>query len=181
MAQANIPYHHVKMNEDVFYHWIHTPMIITTKNAGGADIDTDGKLLFASTGTEIAFTSFFIREDWNVGSSVEPHLRWSKTTDASGDVVWQIRHRHVITGEVPEAFGSWTDVTSRTGTVDATQKIFVDHFPVVETTTTAAEEEIQIDIRRKHDDADDDYGADAKLWSFSMHFQVFGPGVINEP
>ena len=179
MALANIKYHHIRMDPDLFYHYRHVPMEVKTKVSGGADVGANGLLLFASTGTEVAFAQFFIPEMWADGTGIMPHINWSKTSDASGDVVFQIRHRHIRPAEVPGSFGDWTDVSSSDSTIDATQKIIDDRFPIIQVPATVFGEQIQFEIRRKHDDADDDYGADAILWAFGVHLQVQGPGEIN--
>jgi len=181
MAMKDIQYHHVQMDEDTFYHYRHINMEVKTKVSGGADVGVDGLMLFASTGTEIAFASLFIPDMYLAGSVITPHLEWGKTTDAAGDVVWQIRHRHIIPQEVPLAMGEWTDITHRHGTLASTQVVLIDQFPNVAASTSDHGAMIQFDIRRKHDDADDDYGADAKLWAFAAAIRVSRPGQINNP
>lgn len=160
-------------------------MEIKTKVSGGPDVGPNGLMLFASTGTETAFAQLFVPEMWSHGTPVKPHISWQKTTNAAGGVVFQLRHRHLISNEVPGDFGDWIVANATEGTVDSTQKIIIQHFPDIALehgaeNTELIHEQVQFEIRRVPSETLDTYGADVRLLSLGVHFQVQWPGSINE-
>ena len=180
MAMTSIQIHHVQMDEDLFYHWEDLRTPATNLKQGGADTDTDGSLLFSHSTTENTYAILQMSHGWVEGSSIEPHLHWSKTTDASGDVVWQIRYRVFSLNELIPEWSGWLDIESREGTLASDQRHILDDFPAITMSGDTFSCMLSFHIRRKHDDTDDDYAADAKLWEFDIHYQIDTPGTIEE-
>lgn len=145
------------------------------------DADEDGGLLFDDVAVEQIGQVFQIQHDWagNVdadgdGVELRYHVHWSKTTDAVGDVEWEMRYRVFSAGVVPPAWSSWTAADSRSSTVDATQKQLIDGFPAIDISGQSVSAIISIQMRRNTAATDDTYGDDAKLWSADCHYLVDG-------
>jgi len=180
MAMTSIQIHHVQMDEDLFYHWDDLRTPATNLPSGGADRDSDGALLFATGSTENTYAILQMPHTWLEGSSIRPHVHWSKTSDAAGDVVWQLRYRFFNTDDVIPDWSGYLDIDDRGGTLSSDQRMYIDFFPLISMANRTFSEMMSFHIRRKHDDADDDYGADAKLWEFDVHYQADTPGSIEE-
>ena len=176
----SIDIHHVRMDPDYYYHWDDLRTPATNLKQGGADPDTDGGLLFATGSTENTYAIMQMPHSWLVGTDIRPHVHWSKTTDASGDVVWQIRYRVWSPSNVAPSWSSYIDINERLGTLSSDQRQLLDLFPFIDMEGQSISCMLSFHIRRKHDDADDDYAADAKLWEFDVHYQIDTPGSIEE-
>jgi hypothetical protein len=166
------------MDPDLFYHWDDLRTPATNLKQGGADADTDGSLLFSSSVTENTYAILQMPHAWTEGGDITPHLHWSKTTDASGDVVWQIRYRLFNVNDVIPAWSDYLDISSRVGTLSDDQRMLIDLFSAIDMSDRTYSEMLSFHIRRKQDDTDDDYGADARLWEFDIHHQIDTPGSI---
>jgi hypothetical protein len=144
--------------------------------ASDPDIDpTDGTLLFDSSTEEVMALVIQVNHDWAGGVIDEGlqgrlHVHWSKTTDAAGDVEWEMRHRIFSDGDIPPAWSSWAAADTRSGTVDATQKQLIDGFPDIDMSGQEISCILSIQVRRNPAATDDTYGADAKIWSADMHY-----------
>lgn len=146
---------------------------------GDPDTDTDGTLLFDSASVEQISVLYQLPHSWN-STDVRPHLHWSKTTDAAGDVVWQFRYRVFNNGAVAPDWSAWTDASTRSQTIGADQKILIDGFGSVPMAGLRASCMLSIQFRRNTDDAGDTYGADARLWDADVHYRRYGLGSERE-
>jgi hypothetical protein len=147
----------------------------------GADIDsTDSTLLFASNATETAAVILQMPHAWREGSTISPHIHASKTTDAAGEIAWQIRYRVIGIGEVPPDWSDWQDWEVRSEDPGATQTHVLYAFPDITMTGQTLSTIISVQIQRDHDNAADTYEADARLWEFDIHYRSDGLGSIEE-
>jgi hypothetical protein len=144
------------------------------------DIDEDGTLLFDDGGVEQVAIIFQMPHAWKEGSAISPHLHWSKTTDAAGDVEWEYRYRVIGIGEVPPAWSTWTAADSRSAEPGATQAHTLDAFPDIDMTGQTLSSIVSFQIRRNPAAADDNYAADARLWEFDVHYQIDSRGSAEE-
>jgi len=149
--------------------------------AGGMDRAANGDLLASSIITENAYFRFQINHNVLIGGSIEPHIHWRKSTDAAGDVVWQMKWRMLVIGAVATAWSAaWLDVTSRYGTLSADQRHIVDEFAHITPTGAGLSTLIEVEIQRDHDHVDDDYGADAVLMDCDLHVRIDSLGSVQE-
>ena len=141
---------------------------------------TSGLFLFASNGTELIFTLAQMPHSWKEGSEISPHLHWTKTTSASGDVAWRMRYKHAAIGSVIDS--DWTDggliTDSHPNTPD--NDTADEHLKVelgdMDMTGYKISHCILFEISRVGGDASDTYGADARLLEFDIHYQIDSMG-----
>jgi len=146
----------------------------------GADRDTNGDLLFSSVVTENAFFNYQLNHNVKVGAPAVPHIHWRKSTDATGDVVWQIRWRLLVLNAVPTAWSGWLDATGRAGTLSADQRAMIDGFAQLDLSAAGMSSIVEIEVQRLQSDPDDDYGADAVLLDLDLHVQLDALGSTQE-
>jgi hypothetical protein len=147
--------------------------------SGDPDRDTDGSLLFDASSVEQTAIIFQMPHAWD-GDGVRFHCHWQKTTDAAGDVIWQERHRVWNNNAIAPAWSEWAAATSRSQTIASDQTTLIDGFTEIATTGMRGSCMINIQLRRKADDAGDTYGADAKLWEADLHYKAYGLGSEQE-
>ena len=145
--------------------------------ASDPDVEaSSGLLLFAASGTELIYALAQMPHSWDEGSDISPHIHWTKTTSAGGDVAWNLKYKLFPIGGVGDA--DWTDVgiasSPVTGTPDgdtANEHLITawDDIDMTEQTLSCC---ILFEISRLGGDASDTYGADARLLEFDIHYQV---------
>ena len=139
--------------------------------AGAPDTGTQGTfatLLYASTGTEIAYYNLHLPEDWAAGTDITMKVYWAPTTGAAGGVAWEIDWEAVAT-EANEVLGAGS---THIDIHDATQSLAWEALETPVGTIAGAsigtDDVIGICISRDHDDVIDNYGADAAL----IHLEI---------
>ena len=141
--------------------------------ASDPDFDiVNGGWLFDSTSTELIFLMAQIPHAWDVGTPLNPHVHWQKTTDAAGDVFWQLDYKWCPIGEVMDAaFTTLTADTVATGTpdTDTTDKHLITGFTDIAGTGKGISDMLVMKLSRIGGDVDDTYGADARLLEFDIH------------
>lgn len=153
----------------------------TAINPPGAASDPDrestsGLLLFSASGTELVFIFMQMPHSWVEGSEISPHVHWTKTTSASGDVAWRLRYKHFPIGEVGDS--SWTDMGIVSDTVggtpdnDTANEHLISSFGDIDMTGKGLSDCILYELSRVGGDSADTYGADARLLEFDVHFQM---------
>lgn len=154
----------------------------TTINPPGQASDPDreaatGLLLFAAGGTELIYLALQLSHGWAEGTNVKPHVHWTKTTSAGGDVLW--RCEYDIAGPGDTFAGSWTLLADQTSTVSGTPdndtawEHLISTFGELDMSAFSGDTSVQLlfKISRIGGDAADTYGADARLIEFDVHFQ----------
>lgn len=149
-------------------------------NSGDPDVDTDGTLLFDATTAEQVALIFQMPHAWKHGTGVRVHVHWSKSTDAVGDVEWEMNYRTIANGSVPGAWSGWAAATARSQTIAADQAVIIDAFTEVDMSGLIGSDMLHVLIRRNPDATDDTYAADAVLFDVDCHYRVFGLGSENE-
>lgn len=147
--------------------------------SGDPDVDTDGTLLFDSTTAEQVAIIFQMPHAWDT-TPIKPHVHWSKTTDAAGDVEWEFRYRIFNNNSIPGAWSEWAAATSRSQTIASDQTCLVDGFGEVDMAGKRGSCLISMQIRRNPDATDDTYAADVRLWEADIHYQAYGLGSEQE-
>ena len=186
-AQLNPPVNDTWLNvfrdQQVTY-WDDLRFPATAVNPPGAvsdpDVDTDnGTFLFSATTTERIALIAQMPHGWLEGSLISPHVHWSKTTSASGDVAWQIEYQ--IAGVNAVFPGSWTseivyNTVAGTPDTDTVDKHLISSFTDIDMTGELLSTVILFRISRIGGDSGDTYGADARLYEFDVHYQIDGVG-----
>jgi len=165
----------------------------TALNPPGQASDPDreadtGLLLFDAGGTELIYTLMQMPHAWKEGSDISPHVHWTKTTSAAGDVAWRLRYQILPIGAVgPDSWSDGGTVTSPvTGTPDndtAWEHLltsFADIDMTDGTSNYSLSTCILFEIARIGGDASDTYGADARLLEFDVHYQIDSLGSEEE-
>ncbi len=154
---------------------------------GVADPDvesTTGLLLFASNATETIAGVAQLPHGWKQGSTLKPHVHWTRTTSASGGVQWVLDYELVNNGATAAfTYGS----RAETGTVvagtpdnDTANECLISALGDITTTGIKISGLLLWKLYRDHDHANDTYGADARLIEFDIHYQIDAHGSEQE-
>jgi hypothetical protein len=157
-------------------------------NPPGAESDpdldaTDGCYLFDAGGTEILFFQVQMPHHWLLESEIKPHVHWTKTTSASGNVAWKCRYQIAKLGN---AFsGTWTDLSEKTTSAITDNDTANEHLltglgTIDMSGADSVSSMIKIEISRIGASEGDTYGADAKLLEFDIHYQIDSAGSETE-
>lgn len=169
-------------------YWTDLKAPATAINPPGAASDPDveattGLLLFDSGGTELIYTALQMPHEWVEGSFIVPHVHWTKTSSAAGNVVWQLRYRYANAGEV---FTGWSAALQQSSVVAGTPdnntdwEHLISSFGSVEIPTGLISMMLIVEIARIGGDAADTYAADARLLEFDIHYQLNAPGSVEQ-
>jgi hypothetical protein len=142
--------------------------------------DYPGTLLFVHNATKLIAGVAQLPHAWVEGSAIRPHVHWSKTTSASGGVVWQFCYAIGAIGGTFGTYSEWADGTPAVADGDTAHLHALDSFPEVAMPNCKGSAMVAWQIRRKHDATGDDYGAAARLWEFDFHYRVYGLGSEQE-
>lgn len=140
--------------------------------SGDPDRATDGTLLYDAASAEQSSIIYQLPHSWEAGTGLRFHLHWSKTTDAAGDVAWQMRYRLFNNGEISPAWSAWIDADNRSKEPGSTQTVVIDAFPELDMTGKRASCMASIQFRRNATAAADTYAADARLWDADCHYRI---------
>jgi len=169
-------------------HWDDLQVPATGLRVAGAvsppDVDNNyaGTLLFASNATEAVGLTVQLPHGYKEGSLLKPHVHWTKTTSELGGVYWEMDYKWARIGEVIEA--NWTTIGSSdvsnepyAGEDTATADLhLITGLGDIDGTGSQISDMLLIVIKRIHDNAEDTYGADARLLEFDIHYQSDDPG-----
>ena len=153
----------------------------TAINPPGQASDPDveaasGLLLFDAGSTELIYAMAQMPHSWAEGSTISPHVHWTKTTSASGDVAWQVRYKLFPIGEVGDA--NWTDggiaSTAVDGTTDSdtANQHLISAWDDIDMTGQTLSCCVLFEVSRVGGNAADTYGADARLLEFDVHYEI---------
>ncbi len=145
----------------------------------GTQEDT-GLLLFDGVDTnETIAGAAEMPHAWKAATVVKPHVHWSKTTDAAGDVVWFFRYR---TWGKDGLVSAWSSPVAGTDvfTVGADQKQYLATFGDIDMAGLVLSDAIHWQMGRLPGDAGDTYEADALLHFVDFHYQIDSNGSRQE-
>jgi hypothetical protein len=131
---------------------------------------------FDGTGpTNQAYASIELLHDYKEGTDIYPHLHWTPTTAAAGNVKWQLEYNVVSPGDAIS--GSTTiSVVTAAGGIKLTNSEFS---PAISGTNRKVGDQIMFRLFRNSSDGDDTYADPAGLVSFGVHYQVDDIGSKN--
>jgi hypothetical protein len=144
------------------------------------DTTFGGSLLFAHNAENIVAGIAQMPHAWLRGSEIHPHVHWSKSTSAAGGVVWEFAYSISDIGGTFGAYSDWAAATDKVPDSDTAHKHALAAFPAIDMSAFKESTCIAWKVRRNPDATADDYGADARLWEFDIHYQVAKFGTVNE-
>ena len=153
--------------------------------ASDPDVEAStGILLFDSAGTELVYGVAQMPHTWVEATIVRPHIHWTKTTSAAGDVLWQLDYEwknvgETFDGDYPNQL-QVTETASGTPDTDTAWKHLISPFGPVEMADLRISCMMLWRLSRIGGDAADTYGADARLLEFDVHFQADNLGSLQE-
>lgn len=137
---------------------------------------TDGSLTFATSNAVCIW--FQLPHSWKEGTSIHPHLHWSKSSSASGTVKWQMKYKWANRGDAFPAFSDLVDGTEEVANANTANKHSVFNFPIIIGTGKTISSMICIYLIRTA--SGDTYGADANLYEFDIHYEIDSVGSRSE-
>lgn len=130
---------------------------------------SDGRLVFSGTIDNVIAVQAQLPHGWTEGSSIIPHLHWSPTTSAAGNVRWRLQWKIANRGD---AFpGSWSTETITTATSETAEMHEMDNFSSISMTGKTISCMILFLLTRlAGSDTLDTYAASVKLAEFDIHY-----------
>ena len=162
--------------------------VYTALPGTAADPDWDtaiGGWLFAGTGVttqELPPLIFQLNHQWAEGTPLHPHIHWTKTTSAAGDVEWIMSYKWMRIGEVPDDWVTLyaSEVVAGTPDTDTADKHLLSDFEPIDTTGAQVSDFIIVKISRDPTATNDTYEDDARYLEFDFHFTNDGRGSSEE-
>lgn len=130
---------------------------------------------FDGTGARVEEVHFMIQlpHSYKEGSDIYPHVHWTPTTAAAGNVVWQLEYSWA---SIDGTFGATTTIASTAKATGATawahrMSVFsaIDGDPGAVNYTISSM--LVCRLFRDGNHADDSYAADVSLLEFDIHFE----------
>lgn len=141
------------------------------------DIEAEtGLFLFSSSLAEVIAGVAQFPHAWWEGTAVVPHVHWHKSTSASGDVVWEFRHRWANNGDVYPDWSDWIQSTELVSAGDVAETAGIAGFGYLTDTTKKISSMMLFEVRRNPAATGDTYGADAVMTEFDIHYMTDFPG-----
>ncbi len=139
-----------------------------------------GFYLFSGSVDNSVYGSIHLPASLDLNGDYIPAVKWTKTSSAAGDVVWQLESRVVRPGEVLGSYGSAQFATESENfkNDDTDSKYAISLFPTkdidegVEDVNQSEGEIVSFILSRQPGDAGDTYGANARLLAFGLYVQV---------
>lgn len=140
------------------------------------NVDTfPGTLLFSNTTDSIICGVAQLPHEIYLGDNAElrPHIHWSKTSSASGVVIWEFTYRWIgNVGEDAEAWSAADNGTNAVGDADTADRHALTAFSAIPLTGKRESAMLAFRLyRRAGTDANDTYGANARLFELDFHYQ----------
>lgn len=140
-----------------------------------------GCLLFDAAGVEVVVLQAQLPHSWKLGTPLVPHVHWTKTSDAAGDVVWRLQYKWFGINAVGDA--EWTTLTASTPVestpdTDEADKHLITAFDEIPTAGKKISDMLILNLARLGDDVADTYNADAQLLEFDIHYVLDSLGSI---
>jgi hypothetical protein len=138
-----------------------------------------GTLLFAGNAENVIAGVAQMPHTWVKGTSIKPHIHWSKPVGSAAAVTWELYYRHLgFAGATPEAWVGPVAGTLVVGNMSVTDQHCITSFGEVAMTGKAESACLCWQIRRQGG-TDADNGT-ARLYEFDIHYLVGKPGTISE-
>ena len=161
-------------DDSVVLYWqdLRFPASNATKLSGHEpDDDAETGLFLFDSDTVESCSAFAQLPHGIVDSVIHPHVHWFKTTDAAGDVVWELKYKFAPLGGLADA--DWTTLTTKTSLftdTDEALRHLMSVFAPIDISGARASDCFFFRISRLADDEDDTYDADALMAEFDIHY-----------
>jgi hypothetical protein len=160
---------------DTRWEAMHCPYNVLPGTSPRVDADT-GTLLFRPNKPQQICGIAHLPHRWHEGTPLRPHVHWQKTSDESGDVVWELDYDVVTNGEVaPRTYNIHMEAleTEQCAHDDDT----MDRLLITCLGKMNMEEHVGSDLifwrlLRKASDTLDTYPSDARLCTFDIFYQA---------
>lgn len=140
-----------------------------------------GLKLFRSGQTNILAGVAQMPHEWVEGSVVIPHVHWQKTVAGAGNVLWRFEYDNVVNpGEV--SLLTYANVLNTSTPVGGTpddntaNRNLISSFGNLDMTDKRISSCILWKLSRIGGDVTDDYGSNARLVEFDIHYEIDGFG-----
>ena len=116
---------------------------------------------------------------WKEGSTLYPHVHWSKSTADVGSVVWQLEYKWLPIGQTMDT--SWTVLTVSTpitATPDGNiaRQHLISSFTPIAATGKKISDMLIMKLSRLAPDAADTYAAAALFYQYDIHIEIDSMG-----
>lgn len=141
--------------------------------------NNNGWLQFDPSTQQVIAIQVQLPHRWKEGSSLYPHVHWSKSTYDSGNVVWQLEYKWLPIGQTMDV--DWTVTTVSTPIVatpdtNTARKHLISSFPIITTTNKKISDMLIIKLSRLATDIADTYASIALLFQFDIHIEIDSMG-----
>ena len=143
-------------------------------NAASVDTveaDYPATLLFSNSTDQMCAGVAQMPHEWLLDSDIKPHIHWMKTSDATGNVVWEFKYR--IIGSVGGSAGAWSSADNGTLAVSH-NNLKATHALTAFTAipmTGCRESAMVAWMLYRRTGGSDTYAAPARLLELDFHFQ----------
>ena len=138
-----------------------------------------GTFLFSGSGDEMISGIAQMPHNWSRGTSIRPHIHWSKPTGSSSAVTWELRVRQL--GNPGDVAGAWSDAINATlvaGDQTQSDNHLISTFGDIAMTDYIESACFAWRIyRRGSSDADNN---DVRMIEFDVHYIINQLGTITE-
>lgn len=155
---------------------------------GGAedpDVEpTTGLLLFDPDNTEVIAGVAQFPHGWVEGSYIYPHVHWTKTSSASGNVLWRLRYEWVNNGEI--FTGNYSNTLDISNVVEGitddntSGQCLVSSFDGIDGAGKTLSSILFWGVLRVGGNEADTYAADARLIEFDIHYMKDSLGSVDQ-
>jgi hypothetical protein len=155
----------------------HSQSIVVKGSSDPGRDSTTGLLEFDASSTEEIAGVAMVPRQWKEGSSISPVVHWSKTTAATGTVLWQWRYRWANMGLDTSAWSDWlaaAEIRNAGAVADRHARSDLPDF------TVSAETGAVIHWGLRRVGGSDSYGADVQLYAFSLNLKLDRIGSTTE-
>ena len=155
----------------------HSQSVVVKGSSDPGRDTTTGLLEFDSSSTEEIAGVAMVPRQWKEGSSISPVVHWSKTTSASGTVLWQWRYRYANMGVDVSSWSEWLDGIEIKNAGQVAERHARSDLPDF---TISAETGAVIHWGLRRLGGSDTYGADAQLYALSLNLKLDRVGSTTE-
>lgn len=131
-----------------------------------------GSLLFADAALNSICGIAQMPHSWAEGTEIRPHIHWTKTSAAAGDVVWRFTYAIANVGDVFPAYSALDTATVAVSTADTDKLQGLSTFAPIDMTDKRVSCIIMWALLRAGTDGADTYAAAARLLEFDIHYQI---------
>ena len=155
----------------------HSQSVVVKGSSDPGRDTTTGLLEFDAGSTEGIAGVAMVPRQWKEGSSISPVVHWSKTTSASGTVLWQWRYRYADMGLDVSSWSEWLDGIEIKNAGQVAERHARSDLPDF---TISAETGAVIHWGLRRLGGSDTYGADAQLYALSLNLKLDRVGSTTE-